>query len=112
MRRGEIWIVAGGPGYMGKPRPAAIIQDDVFVDTPSVTICPISTFDKKTPLIRVTVEPSEATGLRVRSHLMVDKIATVPRERCQSLLGHLPSTDIVRLNRALAVFLGIAAARG
>lgn len=96
---------------MGKPRPAAIVQDDAFLDTPSVAVCPLTTVDKRTPLIRVAVEPSETTGLRVRSHLMVDKIATVPRDRCQSLIGRLPATDIVRLNRALAVFLGIAAGR-
>lgn len=30
MKRGEIWTVAGGKDYGGKPRPVLIIQDDRF----------------------------------------------------------------------------------
>jgi mRNA interferase MazF len=30
VKRGEIWTVAGGPDYGGKPRPVALLQDDRF----------------------------------------------------------------------------------
>ena len=30
MRRGDIWTVAGGKDYAGKPRPVVIVQDDSF----------------------------------------------------------------------------------
>jgi mRNA interferase MazF len=33
VKRGEIWTMAGGPGYATKPRPAVIIQDDGFSET-------------------------------------------------------------------------------
>jgi len=39
---------------------------------------------------------------------MVDKLTTVPRADLREHLGRLPETDLVRLNRALIVFLGLA----
>jgi mRNA interferase MazF len=33
VRRAEIWTVAGDSDYAGKPRPAVILQDDVFEET-------------------------------------------------------------------------------
>ena len=38
MIRGEIWTVAGGV-YASKPRPAVIMQDDLFDSTLSVVVC-------------------------------------------------------------------------
>jgi len=39
VNRSDIWTVAGGTGYVGRPHPAIIVQDDRF-DTHSVTVCP------------------------------------------------------------------------
>ena len=50
MRRGEIWTVAGGKDYAGKPRPAVILQDDSFDATNSVTICAFTTDETDAPL--------------------------------------------------------------
>jgi mRNA interferase MazF len=108
MRRAEIWTVAGGPDYAGKPRPAVILQDDAFDGTASVTLCPFTTHLVDAPLIRLPVEPSRENGLRVASHLMVDKITTVARSKLQKRVGTLRDEDIVRLNRAVLVFLGLA----
>jgi mRNA interferase MazF len=108
MRRAEIWTVAGGPDYAGKPRPAVILQDDAFDGTASVTLCPFTTLLVDAPLIRLPVEPSRENGLRVASHLMVDKITTVARSKLQKRVGTLRDEDIVRLNRAVLVFLGLA----
>ena len=69
MRRGEIWTVAGGPDYAGKPRPVVIVRDDRFDATNSVTICPFTTDPTPAPLFRIAVEPSPANGLRSASLL-------------------------------------------
>lgn len=97
-----------GSGYAGKPRPAVIVQDDLFEATASVTICVFTTDPTDAPLIRIRVEPDPANGLRVPSSLMVDKITTVPRTRLGTRLGALSPGTMERLDRALFVFLGIA----
>ena len=108
MRRGEIWRVAGGPDYAGKPRPAVILQDDAFDATASITICPFTTHAIDAPLMRLPIEPSEANGLRTHSHLMIDKITTVSKKKIEGRIGRLADEDIVRMNRAVMVFLGLA----
>jgi mRNA interferase MazF len=108
MKRGEIWTVAGGPEYTGKPRPAVIVQDDYFDATSAVTICAFTSDPTEADLFRIAVEPSDENGLRVPSRLMVDKITTVPRSKLGSRAGQLDDEDVVRLNRAMLVFLGLA----
>jgi mRNA interferase MazF len=109
VKRGEIWTVAGGPGYAGKPRPVIILQDDAFDATASVTVCPFTTNPVAAPLFRLAVEPNERNGLRAPCLLMVDKLTTVPRERLGDLIGRLDDNDPVRLNQSVLVFLGLAA---
>ena len=108
MRRGEVWTIAGGADYAGKPRPAVIVQDDVFDATASVTICAFTTDPTEAALFRVVVEPSEGNGLQKRSSLMVDKITTIPKSKVGDRVGRLDDEDVVRLNRAILVFLGLA----
>ncbi len=110
MKRGEIWTLAGGTDYAGKPRPVVILQDDRFDATASVTICAFTTNPTDAPLFRLAVEPSETNGLRVSSRLMVDKITTVSRSKIGTHVGRLDDQDMLRLNRAVLVFLGIAGA--
>jgi len=112
MKRGEIWTVAGGKDYAGKPRPAVILQDNCFDGTESITICAFTTDPTDAPLFRLAVEPSDSNGLRAVCRLMVDKITTVPKSRIGARIGRLGDEDMVRLNRAVLVFLGIAAPRG
>ncbi len=109
MRRGEIWTVAGGKDYAGKPRPAVILQDESFDATNSVTICAFTTDETDAPLIRLPVKPSEYNGLREDCRLMVDKITTVPKSKLGTHIGRLDDEDMLRLNRAVLVFLGLAA---
>jgi mRNA interferase MazF len=107
MKRGEVWTVSA-PGYAGKPRPAVIVQDDRFDATASVTVCVFTTDPTEAPLFRIAIDPSEENGLRSTSRLMVDKITTVPKGRLGAPIGRLATADIVRLNRAILVFLGLA----
>lgn len=108
MKRGEIWTVSGGADYAGKPRPSVIVQDDSFDGTASVTICAFTSDPTVAPLFRLPVEPEEGNGLRSPCSLMVDKIVTVPRGKIGQKVGRLGDEDLVRLNRALMVFLGLA----
>ena len=110
MRRGEIWTVAGGKDYAGMPRPVVILQDDRFDATDALTICAFTTDPTDAPLFRLPVEPNERNGLRAPCRLMADKIATVPKSKVGSRIGRLDDADILRLNRAVLVFLGLAGA--
>ncbi len=108
MRRGEIWTVAGGKDYGGKPRPAVIVQDDSFDATDSITICAFTTDETDAPLFRLPLQPNERNGLRPACRLMVDKITTVPKAKVGARVGRLDDDDILRLNQAVLVFLGLA----
>lgn len=108
MRRGEIWTISGGKDYAGKPRPIVIIQDDSFDATDSITICAFTTDETDAPLFRLPVSPNERNGLRAECRLMVDKITTVPKTKVGSRVGTLDNEDILRLNQAVLVFLGLA----
>jgi len=108
MKRGEVWTVSGGGAYAGKPRPAVIVQEDRFDATSSITLCAFTTDPTDAPLLRMLVEPTDRNGLSSASRLMIDKITTVPKARLGKRIGKLNDDDIVRLNRALTVFLGLA----
>lgn len=108
MRRGDLYTAAARGAYTGKPRPVVIIQDDRFDSTASVTVCPLTTSPVEAALIRIAIEPSTGTGIEKPSRIMVDKITTMPRENVRDHLGRLIDADVVRLDRALLVFLGLA----
>jgi mRNA interferase MazF len=108
VKRGEIWTAAGGRDSAGKPRPVVVVQDDRFDATGSITVCAFTSDPTDAPLFRLPVEPSDTNGLRMTSRLMVDKITTVPKEKLGHRIGRLDDDDVVWLNRAILVFLGLA----
>ncbi len=59
-------------------------------------------------MFRLPVTPSDRNGLRSDLRLMVDKLSTVSKERLGARIGRLDDEDVVRLNRAMLVFLGLA----
>lgn len=107
VRRGEIWTVSGGV-YASKPRPAVVVQDDRFDATSAVVVCPLSTTLRNAPLIRIPVEPTTANGISQPSEVMVDRITTVRRAHVGRKIGELSKQDLVRIDRSLIVFLGVA----
>jgi mRNA interferase MazF len=109
MKRGDIWTVAGGKDYAGKPRPVVIVQDDSFDATDSITICALTTDETEAPLFRLVVQPNDRNGLRLACRIIVDKITTVPKSKVGARAGRLDDEDILRLNQAMLVFLGLAA---
>ncbi len=108
MRRGDIWTAAGGKDYAGKPRPVVIVQDDAFDATDLVTICAFTTDPTEAPLFRPEIAPTSANGLDRPSRLMADKITTVPRTKLGQEVGRLSGSEMLRLNRAMMAFLGLA----
>ena len=108
MIRGEIWTAAGGRDYAGKPRPVVILQSDRFDTLDSITICPFTTDPTDAPLLRLAVSPTSGNGLMDVSRIMVDKITTVPKAKLGTRIGRLRDQDMVRLNRAVLIFLGLA----
>ena len=107
MRRGDLVTVAL-QGEQGKPRPALVVQSDLFGELPAVTVLPITSTLVDAPLLRVAVEPSPQNGLGKPSQIMVDKPQTPSRGKLGGIIGHLDDATLLAVNRALAVFLGLA----
>ena len=108
MRRGDVVTMAVAGDY-GKPRPALIIQSDLFNEThPSVTIVPLTSTIVDAPLFRITIDPSRENGLARVSQIMVDKILTLPRGKLGKPIGRVDDDLMLRVSRALSVWLGFA----
>ncbi len=108
MRRGDLVTVAL-PGDFGKPRPAVVVQSDLFANHTTVTVLPVtSTVTPATPLFRPRLEPSPENRLQAPSCVMVDKTMSVRVDRIGRVIGRLDGADMLRISRAVALFLGIA----
>jgi mRNA interferase MazF len=106
MKRGDLVPVVLAGAY-GKPRPALVIQSDLFSKHPSVTILPVTTEIRPIETFRIAVAPSEKNGLRAPSQIMVDKAYTIPRDKTGDPFGVLEVRTMAAVNRAMAVFLGL-----
>ena len=104
MRRGDIVTVAL-PGDYGKPRPALVIQSDLFDEHPSVTVLPITSHLADAPLLRIAIGPD--AGLERTSQIQIDKAQTPRRERIGEVIGRADEATLSAVNRALTVFLGL-----
>lgn len=105
MKRGDI-VTVSLPGDYGKPRPALIIQSDLFNEHPSVTVLPVTSHLRETPIFRITIEPSKENGLNKISQVMIDKAHTVNKEKVGKTFGKIDSKTLLIIDRALALFLG------
>lgn len=106
MKRGDLVTIALS-GDFGKPRPALVIQADQFDRTGTVTVLLLSGTPVDAPLIRVTIEPTAANGLRKPSQVMIDKAMSVKRDRIGTVIGCADAETMLAVTRSLAVFLGI-----
>ena len=105
MIRGELWTVSGGV-YAKKPRPALIIQDDLFSATDSVVVIPLTAAVADAPVARVAIPTT--TGITQASFAMIDKITTVRRSSLGARIGRVPTAMMADIERSLLVFLGLA----
>jgi mRNA interferase MazF len=109
LKRGDLVVVAV-PGDHGKPRPALVVQADVFNEAhASVTLVPVTSTLVDAPLFRLTVAPSPGNGLRALSQIMIDKVTTVARTRIGRTIGRVEDDLLLQVSRSLALWVGIAA---
>ncbi|HTQ33844.1 MAG TPA: type II toxin-antitoxin system PemK/MazF family toxin [Stellaceae bacterium] len=104
--RGDI-IIGSLPGDFGKPRPMLVVQDDAFQGMSSLTVLPLTSDLRTASSIRITLEPSEQTGLRERSQIMIDKTGTLLRTRIGQRIGRVDPNMMQTVGRALRDFLGL-----
>lgn len=105
--RGDFVTIAM-QGDFGKPRPALVIQADLFDEHSTVTVLPVTSSLVAAPLLRVNIQPSSRNGLQKLSQVMVDKAMTVKRDKLGQSFGRIDADAMVEVERCLAVFLGIA----
>jgi mRNA interferase MazF len=106
MQRGDLITVAL-QGDAGKPRPALVIQADHFTNLPTLVVLPLTSTILDLPLVRVTVEPSEGTGLPQHSQVIVSRPQFLPRGKAGLVIGRLDAATLLEVTRRLAVLLGI-----
>jgi mRNA interferase MazF len=109
MRRGDVVLVAdrAGGDYAGKPRPAVVVQSDLFDASDSVLVVPLTTVEVDAPLLRIAVLPGAALPLASPSWVMVEKLTAIRRDRAREVVGRLPPEAMLTLDRSLAVVLGL-----
>ena len=107
MRRGEVWTVSGGSDYVGRARPAVIVQSDAFSETGSITVCPITSHDLDAPLLRLEIHPDDWNGLRQVSRVMIDKVSSLSRAKLGRHIGSLSEDQMAQISRLLTDFLAL-----
>ena len=111
MKRGDVVLVTAPGNYdgdYGKPRPALLVQTELFSDHPSVTICLLTSHITQTPLFRYSLEPCVENGLSSPSQVQIDKIMTIPRGKIGAIIGQLTAKQMSEITRLLALWIGIA----
>lgn len=108
MRRGDVVIVATRGPYTGKPRPALVVQADLFNEThASLSVCPVTSDAIDAPLFRISLPPGGRTGLQSASQVMVDKIVSVPRSAIGRTIGHCDADELQQVDDALRRWLAL-----
>ncbi len=107
MKRGELWIGAGGPDYANKPRPMIIVQSDDYQETDSVLVCLVTSMYEFFVSFRPALEPSAENGLELPSRAMVDKVSSVPRAGLRKRIGVLEPAVLEQIDIAMAGLLGL-----
>lgn len=108
MKRGDVVTIATGGGFGGKPRPAVVVQADVFASASTVVVIPFTGELANLPLLRLRFQPDPRNGLHAPSDLMTDLPVAARRGDVGKVIGTLPPEDMARVDRALFVFLGLA----
>ena len=106
-RRGDLVIAVFGRDH-GKPRPGVVVQSDLFNEShASAVLCPISSDLTGFAVFRVKLLASKASGLRKDSEVMVDKMATVDRDRIRQRVGRLSPAQMSQVDTALQIWLDL-----
>jgi mRNA interferase MazF len=111
-RRGDIDLVGFDPARSQdsrRRRPALVIQNDIGNRHSAVTIiAAISSRLSPVPYrLEVTVTPTKANGLSVRSAINLGQIRSVDRTRLLKLLGSRDAAAMARVDQAIQISLGL-----
>ena len=108
IKRGDV-VICAVPGDYGKPRPAVVVQSDLFNGThSSVAVCLITSHLEDAPLFRISVPAGRTTGLKVESQVMIDKVIAIPRDKITGRAGTLPASSLKEVDLALRLWLELA----
>jgi mRNA interferase MazF len=107
LKRGDV-VLGVAPGDVGKPRPAVVVQSNTYNDShASIVVCLLTSHIIDAPLFRITIEPKVSNGLKKQSQIMIDKISALSRDRFGATIGALEAEEMVRVDRALANWIGL-----
>ena len=105
MKRGDV-VICAAPRDYGRPRPAVVVQSDLFNGShSSVVVCLVTTHLEDAPLFRIPVPAGKTTGLKLESQVMVDKVIAIPRDKVTGRAGALPASALKEVDRALRLWL-------
>jgi mRNA interferase MazF len=107
MKRGDLISVAL-PGDYGKPRPALVLQSDIFEHIHSISVLPLTTDVVDAPDSRIEIVPTDDNGLRSISYVMIDRTSTIRRSKVGYIIGRLADDEMAAITRAFARFFGVA----
>lgn len=107
MNRGSIVVVSGASGIGSKPRPALIVQNDLWLGTMTILIAPFTSDVPGDMVVRPIFEPSLQNGLRETSALMIDKITPAKRTDIGSVIGQMSETAMNEVDAALRMIFKI-----
>jgi mRNA interferase MazF len=108
INRGDV-VTCAAPGDYGKPRPAVVVQSDLFNGThSSVAVCLITSHLTDAPFFRISVPTGRTTGLKLESQVMVDKVIAIPRSKITGRTGVLPAGTLKEVDNALRLWLELA----
>ena len=107
LHRGDLIIAVFARDY-GKPRPAVVVQSNLFnASHGSVVLCPISSDLTGFSVFRVRLIQAETSGLRMDSEVMVDKMGAVDRDRIRQRIGRLSPPQMSLVDQALQIWLDL-----
>jgi len=107
VKRGDV-VPCVAPGAYGKPRPAIVVQSNLFNDTHhSVTVCPLTSDLRDAPLFRLDIAPSAGNGLKKPSQVMIDKVVSLPANHTRPAIGKLSDSQLAQVSAALRLWLAL-----
>lgn len=91
--------------YTGKPRPALVMQADLFSGTGSVVVCLITSTARAAPAGR----SADRTAAALQpSWVQIEKLAAVSRQQIAQRIRSVDDAAMLDVARKLTVLLGIA----
>jgi mRNA interferase MazF len=107
VKRGDVVLCAARGDY-GKPRPAVVVQSDLFNPThASVTIFPLTSSLEEARFFRLKLKPASSNGLKKVNQVMIDKISTLAEKRIGKVIGRISGSEVKELDAALRLWLAL-----